>query len=100
MVTRNDNGDYVISGITLSSYDASQIYMFIKREYDTEDLAGVVENEYDTQTAEEVVTKKELWNAMIDTFEDVKSNNDQWLYDAEFVVSEFRSEIDVIAANH
>ena len=54
MVTRNSNGEYVVNGTVLSSYDAFDVYKFVKSEYNAEDMAMTIEEEYGAQTEEEV----------------------------------------------
>lgn len=100
MVTRNSNGEYVVNGTVLSSYDAFDVYKFVKSEYNAEDIAMTIEEEYGAQTQEEVTANQELWRDILDMYEDCRNNDEQWHYDAEYVVSEFRSELDAIAANH
>ena len=74
MVTRNSNGEYVVNGTVLSSYDAFDVYKFVKSEYNAEDMAMTIEEEYGAQTEEEVIANQELWHDILDMYGDLQSS--------------------------
>lgn len=94
MITMTEKGMYNVNGTIVDPMDAYELYTHIGLAYDKEDLRHVLDEEYDEEVVNAVIANNELVSNILELYEKYRSSDEQWVYDMQKAVNEFRSEIE------